>query len=65
VKKVKFEHRSIQEWLRAARVSPVDGARKLHISTSYLYYILEGKRKPGRGLLQRMARVGIDPMNFL
>ncbi len=35
------------------------------VSLSYIYYILEGGRKPGRELLARMAIAGIDPMCFL
>jgi len=56
---------SLEAWLTATKQNPRDVAFGLGVSASYLYYILEGKRKPGRELISRLAAVGVDPMSFL
>jgi transcriptional regulator with XRE-family HTH domain len=56
---------SLGDWLERTGQTPRDAAQTLGVSASYLYYILEGKRKPGRNLISRMARVGINPLAYL
>ena len=58
-------YKSLSAWLTATKQNPRDVAPSLGVSASYLYYILEGKRKPGRELISRLALVGVDPMSFL
>lgn len=35
------------------------------VSASYIYYILRGKKTPGRKLLAKMRTAGIDPTPYL
>jgi len=63
--KQRVRYQSLGDWLNRTNQNPRDVAADLGVSASYLYYILEGKRKPGRELISRLAAVGIDPMSFL
>lgn len=60
--KVKLD---LKSWMGKTGRGVQETADYFGVSPSYIYYILEGIRKPGRDLLAKMASAGIDPMFFL
>ena len=57
----------LKDWITENMIKTYPLATRLEISKSYLYYILDGKRKPGKELMEKikvLTKGKVRPKDF-